>query len=352
MRVEQIAPQTDWQATQVAAAHCEELGYDYFAAPEIKHNPFTPLAVATLATKRIQLRTAIAVAFPRSPMTVANVAWDLQENSCGRFSLGLGTQVKGHNERRFSVPWSAPAARLREYVESLRAIWRTWQFEEPLQYEGEHFQFSLMPPTFRHPPSTHGAIPVYTAAVRPAMMRLAGRIADGVRLHGFCSRRYLAEVALPNVEIGLERSGKARQAFEVCGGGMIITAQDQDALRARLEETRYRIAFYGSTRTYAPVFALHGWDELTEKLHAYSKANRWPEMAALITDEILEAFTISGTFEELPEAISRHYGGLSDSIELVFPDGTDPDLVREVITTIHQIPTRFERHDLPWQQEP
>ena len=173
---------------------------------EIANDPFVPLAFAAVATQRIELSTGICVAFPRSPMVVAETSWDLHAQSGGRFRLGLGSQVKGHNERRFSVPWSAPVPRLREYVESLRAIWRCWEKQEPLRYEGEHYRFTLMTPEFSPPPSGLPAIPVSIAAVGPDMLKLAGRVCDGVRLHGFATRKYLEEVALPQIEAGLRRA--------------------------------------------------------------------------------------------------------------------------------------------------
>ncbi|MCB9730689.1 MAG: TIGR03617 family F420-dependent LLM class oxidoreductase [Deltaproteobacteria bacterium] len=348
MRVEAFAPQAPWSGIQAAARHAEAAGFDAFATPEIANDPFMTLAVAALATERIGLRTAIAVAFPRSPMVVANASWELHENSGGRFSVGLGTQVKGHNERRFSVPWSAPAARLREYVESLRAIWRCWQTGGPLEYEGEHYQFSLMTPEFRHAPNALGPIPIYTAAVRPAMLELAGRVADGVRLHGFCTRRYLEEMALPQIEAGLAEAGRPRERFEVCGGGFLATGPDEDAVRKRVDWVRYRVAFYASTRTYWPVMELHGWGDLAQKLHRMSVEGRWKEMAPSVPDEVVHTFAAVGTWDRIADAVAARFGGLSDSVELAFEEEIPVEVAAEIVAKIQAIPCRFEGHVADW----
>jgi probable F420-dependent oxidoreductase len=262
--------------------------------------------------------------------------------------LGLGTQVKGHNERRFSVPWASPAERLREYIESLRAIWRCWEKREPLHYEGEHYRFTLMTPEFSPPPSGLPPVPIYIAAVRPAMMRLAGRVCDGVRLHGFCTRRYLEEVALPNLEKGLARSGRPRETFEVCGGGFIATGKDDQAVARAVEGIRYRIAFYGSTRTYLPVLSLHGWDDLGAELHRLSKEGKWGEMAAAVPDDVLHAFTAVARYDGLSRAIEQRFGGLSDSIELGTLGSASPGETAELLQDIRRIPARFEDHRLGW----
>jgi probable F420-dependent oxidoreductase len=250
MQVETSIPMHDWRGIGAAAQRAEAAGFDGVVSFEIANDPFTPLAFAAVATERIRLGTAIAVCFPRSPMVVANISWDLHRQSKGRFTLGLGTQVKGHNERRFSVPWTAPLPRLREYVESLRAIWRCWEHGDKLDYQGKHYRFTLMTPEFTPPASGLPPIPVTIAAVRPAMMKLAGRVCDGVRLHGFATRKYLEQVAVPEIEAGLKQSGRDRSRFDVWGGGFIATGRDDGAVRKQVEAIRYRIAFYGSTRSY------------------------------------------------------------------------------------------------------
>jgi len=348
MRAEAFSISTRWVDVPQAARTIEAAGFDAFASPEIANDPFTPLAFAALATERIQLRTAIAVAFPRSPMVVANISWDLQVNSRGRFVLGLGTQVKGHNERRFSVAWEKPATRLREYVESLRAIWRSWEKGVPLAYEGQYYRFTLMTPEFSPPPSGLPPVPVFIAAVRPAMLRLAGRACDGVRLHGFCTRRYLAEVALPNLEQALRDRGRPRESFEICGGGFIATGKDDAAVAKAVEAIRYRIAFYGSTRTYLPVFELHGWQDLGAELHRLSREGRWAEMATRVPDEVVNEFTAIARYDRLGPAIEQRFGGLSDSIEMGFPPSTPAGEIREILADVHRVPTRFRAQPDSW----
>ncbi|CAG0997873.1 hypothetical protein MYXO_02810 [Myxococcaceae bacterium] len=348
MRIETTIPHADWRAIPAAARSAEEAGFDAIMTSEIQNDLFIPLAFAATATERIELGTAIAVCFSRSPMVMANLAWDLQTNSRGRFVLGLGTQVKGHNERRFSVPWGPPVPRLREYVQSLRAIWRCFEKGEPLRFEGEHYRFTLMTPEFSPPPSGQPPIPVMIAAVGPDMMRLAGRVCDGVRLHGFCTRRYLEEVAIPNVEAGLEKAGRSRESFQIWGGGFVATGPDMDAVRQQMEWVRYRLAFYGSTRTYSPVLDLHGWHDLSEKLHRMSKEGRWKEMAREVPDEVVHEFTACATWRDLAPALEKRFGGLSDAIAIGFPDGTPAAAIRDVLADAKRVASRFEGFPKQW----
>jgi len=347
MRVETGVPLDDWRQVQDAARLAEERGYDGLVSAEIANDPFAPLALAAVATEHIHLGTAIALCFPRSPMVMANIAWDLQVHSRGRFTLGLGAQVKGHNVRRFSVPWSPPVPRLREYVESLRAIWRCWEKQEPLDYEGEHYRFSLMTPEFSPPPSGLGRVPVSIAAVGPAMIKLAGRVCDGVRLHGFATRKYLEEVALPQLQSGLEDAGRDRASFEIWGGGFVATAPDEAALQKQIEWVRYRVAFYGSTRSYHTVFRLHGWDELGAKLHEMSRQGRWKEMAAEVPDDVVRTFAAVGTHDEIVGVVEQRFGGLVDSIAVDFSD-TSAGRARELIQDIKRIPHAFEGFPSGW----
>ncbi len=331
----------DWRAVGPAARAAEQTGFDGVVSFEIKTDPFVALAFAAVATERVELGTGIAVAFPRSPMVVAQLAWDLQRQSHGRFHLGLGAQVKGHNERRFSVPWSAPAPRMREYVESLRAIWRAWETGERLHYEGRHYRFSLMTPEFAPPRTGLAPIPVSIAAVGPAMLKVAGRACDGVRLHGFATRKYLEEIALPQLAAGLRESGRQREHFNVWGGGFIASGPDPDSVQRQLEEVRYRIAFYGSTRSYHVVFRAHGWEELGEKLHVMSKRGEWRKMAAEVPDEVVREFTAVASYAELPAAIEARFGGIADTLTLGFVPGTPGGLQRELLQDLQRIPARF-----------
>lgn len=347
MRIETGIPMNDWSAIGPAARAAEEAGFDGLVSYEIANDPFIPLAFAAEATERVRLGTAIAVCFPRSPMVTATTSWDLHVRSKGRFTLGLGTQVKGHNERRFSVPWGPPLPRLREYIGSLRAIWRCWELGERLSYEGEYYNFTLMTPEFSPKPSGLGPIPVSIAAVKPAMMGLAGRICDGVRLHGFATKKYLQEVALPAIDAGLAKSERQRSRFEVWGGGFIATGPDDETVAKQLEWTRYRIAFYGSTRSYHGVLNLHGWDDLGTKLHTMSKEGKWNEMAAEIPDDVLHEFTAVARYDELTDAIRDRFGGIADSITLDFA-GAGTGLQRELMEDLQRIPCAFSGFPDAW----
>jgi probable F420-dependent oxidoreductase len=341
MRIETGIPLGNWRAVADAARKAEAQGFDGLVSFEIANDPFAPLALAAVATERVQLGTAIAVCFPRSPMVMANIARDLHAETGGRFTLGLGTQVKGHNERRFSVPWSPPLPRLREYIEAMRAIWRTWETGEHLAFEGKHYQFTLMTPEFSPPPTGLGPVPVTIAAVKPAMMKLAGRVCDGVRLHGFATRKYLEEVALPEIYAGLEATGRKRENFEIWGGGFLATGPDEAAVAHQLEAYRYRVAFYGSTRSYHGVLAAHGAEDLGMKLHSMSKQGKWAEMAAEVPDDLLRQFCAAATYDGLAEAVAERFGGISDSITLAFPAATEDGLVRELLGDLRKIPSSF-----------
>ena len=348
MRVETIVPLNDWRAVPDVAKAAESAGYDGIGTAEIANDPFTPLALAALATERIRLSTGIVVAFPRSPMVMAQIAWDLQQHSGGRFALGLGSQVKGHIVRRFGVPWASPVPRMREYVEALRAIWRTWEKREPLRYEGEHYRLTLMTPEFSPRPSGLPPVPVMVAAVGPDMIRMSGRVCDGVRLHGFCTRTYLEEVALPRIEEGLRDSSRDRSRFEIWGGGFIATGADEEAVRKALDEARTRVAFYGSTRTYARVFSVHGLEDLGAKLHRMSVEGKWKEMPEQVSDDVLGLFVASGTYDTISKRIDERFGGLVDVITLPFAPGTPEGVQREIIQDVKRVPSPFDSYRTDW----
>lgn len=341
MRVFAQLPTEDWRETAEAAKRAEAAGYDGVSTNELAHEPFLPLAVAAMATERVMLNTSIAVAFPRSPMVVANMGWDLNANSRGRFELGLGSQVKGHNERRFSVKWASPVPRLREYVQSLRAIWRAWEHGEKLAFEGEHYSFTLMTPEFSPEPTGLPMPPITAAAVGPDMLRMAGRVCDGVRLHGFCTRRYIEETCMARIAEGMAKGGRRRESLEVSGGGFIATGPDEAAVAEMLDWVRYRVGFYGSTRTYLPVFAAHGLEDLGMKLHRLSVEGRWDRLAAEVPDEVARLFAAVGTYEELPQAIAERFGGVVDVIKLDLPADIDPDLHRDIVARTRAIPCAF-----------
>lgn len=315
MRVFTSLPAADWRSVGPAARAAEAAGFDALMTVELGHDVFAPLAFAAVATERIELTTSIAVAFPRSPTVLAIQAWDLHANSRGRFVLGLGSQVKGHNERRFGLKWSAPAPRLREYIQALRAIWRCWEKGDKLDFEGEHYRLSLMTPDFSPEPTGLPKIPVTIAAVGPAMLRLAGEICDGVRLHPICTRRYLEEVCLPRLLGGLQHRGMGREHFDIHGGGFVCTGRDEAEVRAAMDWARSRVAFYASTRTYRPILALHGLEDLGLALHRLSVAGRWNEMGQQITDDTLRLFAACGTYAEIAGEVEKRFGGAADSIE-------------------------------------
>jgi probable F420-dependent oxidoreductase len=343
MRVFTALPMRCWREVGGFAQAAEEAGFDGLMTVELGHDPFAPLAIAALATRRVELTTSVAVAFPRSPTVMASQAWDLHANSGGRFVLGLGSQVKGHNERRFGIPWSPPAPRMRDYIGALRAVWRRWATGEPLDYRGPYYQLTLMTPDFSPEPNGLAPIPVVIAAVGPAMLRVAGEVCDGVRLHPLCSRRYLEEICLPQIGEGLRRSGRVRAHFDLHGGGFVVTGPDDAAVAEAMDKVRQRIAFYASTRTYLPILSLHGLDDLGLKLHRLSVAGRWDDMAAEISDDVVRLFAACGTYREIVGAIARRFGGLADSIDLNFPADTPAGLQRELISEIQRIPQHFER---------
>ncbi|MCL6640005.1 MAG: TIGR03617 family F420-dependent LLM class oxidoreductase [Candidatus Rokubacteria bacterium] len=323
----------DLKSAAAYARKVEALGFDGLWSSETQHDPFLPLAVAATATTRLRLGTAIAVAFPRSPMITAHVAWDLQAASDGRFILGLGSQVKGHNERRFSVKFDAPAPRLREVVLALRAIWDCWQNGTRLDFKGRFYRFDLMTPFFNPGPIAHPRIPVYLAGVNPAMCRVAGEVADGLHVHPFNSPTYLREVVHPAVEEGLRRSGRSRADFTYATSTFVIVG-DTEAEQARARQAvRQQIAFYASTRTYEPVLAVHGWQDLVPHLHRKSVEGDWKGMADLITDEMVETYAVSGTWQTIATRIKERYAGLLDRTAFYEPHQPgldDPRLPRVV----------------------
>lgn len=347
MRVLNTVPQDDLRLVAASAKASEAAGYDALMTMENKHDPFLPLAIAAVNTETIGLGTSVAIAFPRSPMVVANACWDLQIASRGRFVLGIGPQIRPHNERRFSVSWTPPVPRLREYVHALRAIWTSWEIGEKLNFQGQHYNFTLMPPYFV-PPSQHmRMVPVTLAAVGRYSLRLAGEVADGVRLHGFCTARYLEQEIFPRIEEGLAKSGRSRPDFEITGGGFVATGKDEAAVAKAMDVVRGRIAFYGSTPAYWPVLELHGLGDLGRELNAMSKAGKWAEMAARVPDDLVHLFAAVGTHAQIVDAIRRRFG-MVDAINLRADPHTDGDVPPDLIQEIKRIPVTFVRYRTAW----
>lgn len=326
MRVETHLPDVPWGEVASYAATVEWFPFDSLAAAELKRDPFLSCTLAAAATERVELATSVAIAFPRSPMVVAYQARNLQDLSRGRFVVGLGTQVKGHIERRFSTVWDSPGPRLREYIESLRAIWDTWQHGTPLNYRGKFYSFTLMTPEFSPPPSEFPAPKVHIAAVNTYNIRLAGELCDGLRVHPFSTPEYTREVIMPALREGAAKAGRSLDDFNVVGTGFIATgATDAEVAKAR-EDVRYRIAFYASTRTYLPVLEHHGWQEINPALRSLIAENRWSDLPTAVPDEVLDGFCISGTWDTIVDAIRPRLEGLIDTISFAIPpDPERPD---------------------------
>lgn len=307
------------------ARDIEARGYDGAVSAEMSSDPFLPLLLAAEHTERIELMTSIAVAFSRNPMIVANLANDLQAFSKGRFILGLGSQIKPHITKRFSMPWSRPAARMREFIQAMRAIWACWYQGEKLDFRGEFYTHTLMTPMFTPTDNPHGAPPVVLAAVGPKMTEVAGEVADGMIVHAFTTPRYLAEVTLPAIERGLARGGRARRDFQVCMPPLVVTGRDEKEWAASRTGVAKQIAFYGSTPAYRGVLELHGWGPLQSELNALSKQGQWDAMGELITDEILDEFAVVAEPASVAGAIKARYGGLLDRVLCTLPFADDAE---------------------------
>jgi len=348
MRVFTKVPLGNWRDVAPAAQAAEAAGFTALMTVETGYDAMTPLALAAMATQRIELTPSVVVAFPRSPTVLASQAWDLHANSGGRFVLGLGSQVKGHNERRFGIPWTAPAPRMRDYVRALRAVWTAWETRGPLRFDSEHYKLSLMTPDFSPAPTGLPMIPVTIAAVGEAMLRVAGQVADGVRLHPICSRKYLEEVCMPQLLEGMRRSGRSREHFDIHGGGFVCTGPDEATVAAEMDIARRRIGFYASTRTYLPILEMHGLRDLGLKLHRMSVEGKWDQMAQEVSDDAVRIFAACGTYAELPKAVADRFGGAADSIDIHFPAGAPAGLVKELVTDIQRIPHGFAEFNTIW----
>lgn len=310
---------------QIATA--ERIGFDGVWSTEVSRDPFLPLVVAADRSATLQLGTAVAVAFARNPMSMAVVANDVHAMSGGRFVLGLGTQIRAHVTRRFSMPWSAPAERMREYIEALQAIWRAWESGEKLDFRGEHYQHTLMTPMFTPEPHPYGPPPVVVAAVGPKMTVVAAEAADGLLVHGFTTTRYLREVTMPVIDTGLAAGGRVREDFTICYPGLVATGSDEHSFAEALRQVRRQIAFYGATPAYRAVLDLHGYGELHTELHRLSKSGDWAAMTGLIDDEILGMFAVVGEPETVAGEVVRRFDGLVDRFTLYTPFPLD-DAVR------------------------
>lgn len=301
-------------AERIRAA--EDAGFDGVVSVEISHDPFLPLALGAASTSRVDLITGIAVAFARNPMNAAVIANDLNRLSNGRFVLGLGSQIKPHITKRFSMPWSDPAARMREFVLAVRAIWESWNEGTPLAFRGEYYRHTLMTPMFDQGPNQDGDPRIFVAAVGPAMTAVAGEVADGLMAHGFTTPSYLREVTMHNLAKGLERSGRSRGDVEVTIPIMTAIGSDESELAPQISAVRQQLAFYGSTPAYRGVLEHHGWGDVGDELNRLSKQGEWVAMGDLISDDMLAEFAVVGDIDSVRKEILNRFGGVVDRVQM------------------------------------
>jgi probable F420-dependent oxidoreductase len=317
-------------------ADLERAGYDGCWTGEIDHDPFLPVLLAAEHTSRLEVGTSIAVAFARNPMTVANLGWDLQAYSRGRFNLGLGSQIQPHVERRFSMPWSQPVRRMREFVEAMRAIWTCWQDGTRLSFEGDFYTHTLMTPMFTPAPLDCEFPKLFIAAVGEAMTEMCGEVADGLLAHAFTTKRYADEVTIPALEAGIKRAGRVRADVEVSCPVFLVTGATDEAMATAAVGVRKQIAFYGSTPAYRKVLDLHGWGDLHTELHRLSRQGGWDAMGELIDDDVLGAFAVVAPLPELATALRRRCDGAIDRVLPAFPASLEEEAVAAVLDDVRE----------------
>ena len=319
------------------AKELEAAGYSGAWTAETSHDPFFPLLLAAQQTERVELGTGIAVAFARNPMTLAQIAWDLQAASGGRFVLGLGSQIKPHITKRFSMPWSSPAARMREMILAIRAIWTAWNDGSKLDFQGDFYTHTLMTPFFDPGPNPHGNAKIFLAGVGERMTEVAGEVCDGFLCHGFTTERYLREVTIPALERGAAKGGRTLADIEISGPAFVVTGATEEEMARSVAGTKQQIAFYGSTPAYRPVLELHGWGELQDELNAMSKQGKWKEMGELITDDILDTFAVVAEPEKLAAGINERYGDVVQRLSFYAPYESDPNRWKAVLDELKAI---------------
>ena len=316
------------------AREAEATGYDGLWTAETAHDPFFPLLLAAQATERVELGTGIAVAFARSPMTLANVGYDLQKASKGRFILGLGSQIKPHITKRFSMPWSHPAARMKELISAVKAIWSAWDTREKLDFRGDFYTHTLMTPFFDPGPNPAGQARIFLAAVGELMTEVVGEVCDGMLVHAFTTEKYLRDVTLPALERGLQRSGRSMGDIELSGPAFVVTGTNEEEMAASATGVRRQIAFYGSTPAYRGVLEQHGWGDLQTELNGLSKQGKWEEMGTLIDDDVLDAFAIVAEPEAIAGKLHDRYGDVVDRMSFYVPYRSDPERWGQVLQDI------------------
>ena len=311
-----------------SAAELEAAGYDGAWTAETAHDPFLPLVQAAAATEHLEIGTSIAVAFARNPMLLANIGWDLQAFSKGRFVMGLGSQIKPHITKRFSMEWSHPAARMREMVQAIRAIWDTWLTGSQLEFRGDFYTHTLMTPFFTPDAADldgFGPPKILLAAVGDMMTKVAGETCDGIIVHGFTTEKYMREVTMPAIAAGRAAAGKTMEGFEVSGPLFVVTGNNEEEMAAAAAGTRQQIAFYGSTPAYRGVLECHGWGDMQDDLNRLSKAGEWVKMGEVIDDEVLNTFAVVGEPEQIGAELNRRYSDLVDRLSFYAPYKSDPD---------------------------
>ena len=301
------------------ARFADDTGFDGIWTFETAHEPFLPLVLAAEHSRRLKLGTSVAVAFARSPAILASIAWDLARFSEGRFILGLGTQVKAHNERRFGVKWERPVEKMREVILAVKAFWECWQNRTPLNFQGEFFKLTLMTPFFSPEPHDHHRIPIFIAGVNRRMCQLGGELCDGFHIHPLHTARYLREVVLPNIERGLTLGNRDRGAIQLSSSIFVIPTDDPSQAATYEAEVRRQVAFYASTAPYRPVFELEGWGDAADRLRAMAARGHWHEMPAMISEDMLDRLAFRGAWAELPGKVLRKYEGLLDRVSYYFP---------------------------------
>ena len=318
----------DLHAVASSARLLEEIGYTGLVVEETKDDPFILMALAAQATSNLRLGTSVAIAFPRSPTVTAMSAWTMAKLSKGRFILGLGTQVKAHIERRYGLPWSPAGPWMREYVGAVRAIWAHWQTGAKLDIQGPHYNINLMVPLFNPGAIEHPDIPIHVAAVNSVMCRMAGEVADGIRIHPVCTPSYIEEVMLPAVRAGAEKSGRSLAKFQVCMKPLVAAAATEAELVPKVRDVRARISFYASTPQYRAAFAHHGLGDLADRLKLLSRAQRWEEMPQHIDDDVLRTFVTIGTYDQIARKLIDRFGKVVTHCEFSIAVKSDADRER------------------------
>jgi probable F420-dependent oxidoreductase len=328
MKLDTVFAPTTLNDIPALARAADAIGFAGLWTAETSHDPYLPLPLVAEHSERIEFGTSIAVAFPRSPLIHAQIAWDLAQQSKGRFILGLGTQVKGHNERRLGVKWEAPGPRLREMILCIRAIWDCWQNGTKPRFEGAHYRFTLMTPFFSAGPIAHPNVPIWIAGVNPYMLELAGELCDGFHVHPFHSDRYLRDSLLPEIGRGLAKAGRKREDIVLATSAFVIAGDSDEELARARDAVRMQIAFYASTRTYVRVLESHGWGDTCTRLNDKAAKGDWAGMANEITDEMLDVFAVTARWDDVAAKVKARYTGILDRVALYLPFRPDADVDR------------------------